>query len=135
MRAVCAARRAVATASFTLYFSVNEIGDYAYNRDTDDRNYRYIDCVHFLLLLLILSFFKNGSLPLLFSTINTAARAATASHTNTLHHQLPTVYTAAETTKLAASQNKRVHLNVPFLSSPFAVAQAAKQGIDRKSVV
>lgn len=38
------------------------------------------------------------NLPLLRSVINVATVAATASHTNNVHHQLPTVYTIAPTT-------------------------------------
>ena len=49
---------------------------------------------------------------------------------NIVHHQEPTVYTIADTTYEATSQNTNVQWYVDLLpSSAFAVATAAKQGI------
>ena len=40
----------------------------------------------------------------------------------------PNAYTTIPTKYEAVSQNKSVHLNLPFTTSPFAVATEAKQG-------
>ena len=74
---------------------------------------------------------------LLYNTIPTVTKTAATiqpMHTKIDHADpsaniVPKLYTMEEVIMDTTTQNKSVHLNLPFPISPFAAATAAKQGI------
>ena len=128
VRATFASRRfaAVATAALVFDLVANEERRYANERDANPDQNHDLPRAHACTSPRARR--RKRSLPLFLKTMSVTVPAIAAAQRNAVHHKLPTVYTAALTTKLAAIQNNSVRPNFPFPSSALAVAQAAKQG-------
>lgn len=85
---------AIATAALMFYLSVNYRADGGKKSHANDGYHYYIRNAHHLPSFLCLPNTESiSNLPVFLKTIKVTATAITASHMNSVHHQLPTVYT------------------------------------------
>lgn len=89
----CGTARAVAAAALAFYFFIDKPTYYGESGNGDNYRYDDIERVHFLLLFL--KILRISNLPVFLKAISATAAPTTASHMNSVHHQLPTVYIAA----------------------------------------